>query len=189
MSVSVELISVLQESGAYYRPWQQGFASLGPAQRAALNHALMLREGLSGWTMPAPASAPIVDRLVSDWARVPRAAYLMACARQRPTLLASRLLLDLPSAAIGFMRMGFEPAPAGFAITSHVQLLGWGGADLQRDLAPYVPAWLHQRLGLWFSGLQVPDVRAAPPHADARTDLTCFWSAWHHAVQLSRVPA
>ncbi|GAB3066988.1 hypothetical protein GCM10027214_37660 [Stenotrophomonas tumulicola] len=177
------MLRVLHDPVAYYRPWQGRVDRLAPTQRGALNRWLAERHGLPAYTAPTPPQHGMVERLLADWSRLPRVAYLLACAKQRRRLMGSRLFLAQAPQVHGFLRLGFAESRDGIDISRHEDLLAWGGSYLCGGLQGRVPDWMAVRAALWFDGLPG---HAAPSQPAATFDLTCFWSAWHHAAQLSR---
>lgn len=180
------MLRVLHDPAAYYRPWQGRVDQLAPVQRGALNQWLAQHHDLPAYTDPTPPQHGMVERLLADWPRLPRAAYLLACAKQRRRLMGSRLFLAQGPQVHGFLRLGFAESRDGIEIFRHEDLLAWGGGYLCRGLQGRVPDWMSVRAVLWFRGLPGG---AAPLQSAAAFDLTCFWSAWNHAAQLSRNPA
>lgn len=181
MPTSPDTLRVLHDPAGYYRPWQGRLHGIAPAQRGALNQWLTDTHGLPPHA-PAPAShEAAAARLIAGWQRIPAAAWLMACAKQRNSVLGSRLLLQQPPVVQNFLLLGFTPVPATHVLGGDA-LLAWGGDHLQAGLRDHLPSWLVSRIALWFSGL-TRSTEAAPT-VDTPFDITCFWSAWNHAADL-----
>lgn len=182
MPIRHDMVRVLHDPVGYYRPWEGRLDGLMPTQRGALNRWLAHTYALPGYAPPGAAQEAATARLVAGWPRIPATAWLMACAKQRNSVLGSRLVLQQPPVVQTFLMLGFTPAPAGPVLDAEA-LLAWGGDHLQAGLRDHLPAWLVARIGLWFSGL--PRSAEAPSAARTPFDLTCFWSAWNHAADLS----
>lgn len=177
------LLRVLHDPVAYYRPWAARADALLPRQRSALNAWLARCHALPPYAPGSPAQDLLVDRLLGSWERVPRVAWLMACARQRRWLAASPLYLQQPPQVHAFLRLGLaEDPPPPVPLRDADTLMAHGGAVLLHGLADRIPGWLRARMALWFHGLPPPPGalrRTVPPF-----DPTCFWSAWTHAADL-----
>ncbi len=152
-----------------------------PMQRSALNHWLAATAALAAYAPPIAPQEALVTRVLAGWSRLPATAWLMACAKQRNSVLGSRLLLRQPPVVHAFLLLGFAPAPGG-PVLGPAELLAWGGDYLQAGLRDHVPAWLTDRVALWFSGLPRPT--GGPCATQTAFDMTCFWSAWNHAADL-----
>lgn len=177
-------LRILLDPLAYYRPWQAAQAPLSASQRSALNRWLCHVHRLP----PAPADvgtvAPLADRVIRDWWRIPTAAWLLACAGQRRQVLGARWLATQPPALHAFLRLGFPEASVRWPHPPPPDmLLAWGGQQLQQGLRSQLPDWLHARIALWFEGL--PALPEAAAGANHPFDMTCFLSAWNHAEDLS----
>ncbi|MGE6332994.1 hypothetical protein [Stenotrophomonas sp. NPDC077659] len=184
MSTHADLLRVLYDPVQYYRPWRQASAALQPAQRTALNGWLAQRHALPAYAPPPAEQRACIQRLVAGWARLPDAAYLMACARHRHRLMGSRAFVRLPRPVHAFLRLPFAPCgPSPVDVEDEYSLRAWGAACLLHGLHDHVPSWVLARARLCFTGLVVPPHAGAGP-GDA-FDMTCFWSAWNHAANLS----
>lgn len=179
-----ELMRLLHDPMGYYRPWQQAALQVAPAQRSALNAWLKQRHALPGYSPPPADQIVLAQRLIQGWARLPQAAHLLACGKHRQRLMGSRAFVSLPGQVHAFLRLPFAPCDL---VVPDVQdensLRAWGAAYLLEGLQGRVPHWLHARARLWFAGLPLPPLTLAQGANDF--DMTCFWSAWNHAANLS----
>ncbi len=182
MRLDTDALRVLHDPVSYYRPWHNRSGGLCARQRSALNRWLVREHGLRAPAALCNDHAPLADRLLANWHRVPGTAWLMACAGQRRALMGSRLLLAQPSVVHAFMRLGFREAKHTLDTGLKPEdLLAWGGNHLQMGLQERLPGWLADRLRLCFAGLPVASHRAGESE---EFDMTCFWSAWNHAAGL-----
>jgi len=178
-----EHIRVLHDPVGYYRPWRNHADTLLPGQRAALNDWLTRHHQLP--PCHDVGTSFLARRLLEGWSRVPAAAYLVACAKQRRRLLGWRGLLDQPSTVHGFLKQGFAESAVQLRELDTESLAGWGAAYMQHGLRDRLPAWMLARLALWFYGLPAPPQETLSGE-NASFDMTCFWSAWHHAADVPR---
>lgn len=173
-----ETLRIVQDPLGYYRPWRAARTRLTGPQRGALNRWLWQQHRLEPYSDVPLHQRDIGQQLLTGWARLPAAAYLMACAKHRSVLAGSPLYLQQPPVVHAFLRLRFSESAQPLALQHSDDLLCWGASYLLQGLQGQVPGWLQQRMALWFSGLPLP-----PLPAD-HFDLSCFWSAWHHASQL-----
>ncbi|WP_445147318.1 hypothetical protein [Dyella sp. Tek66A03] len=177
--MQIETLRVLYDPASYYRPWREAEASLSHEQRSGLNGHLIRSHRLPSYRPPHATQYMLVRRLVGAWAHLPAAAYLMACAKFRSTVVADRSYLAQPSSVHAFMQLRFrEHGHQRASVTSSDALLGWGGGYLQA-LTPHLPAWLAARMCLHFSGLR-SSLIGPRPRDDF--DITCFWTALNYAA-------
>lgn len=177
-------LCILHDPLAYYRPWQDRQAGLSATQRSALNRWLCQAHRLPTSPADRGADAPLVDRVIRGWRRMPTAAWLLACAGHRRHVLGARWLPAQPPVLHAFLRLGFAEASVQWPQPPPPDmLLAWGGQQLQQGLHGQLPGWLHARIALWFEGL--PELPSAAMRAVQPFDMTCFLSAWNHAENLS----
>lgn len=177
----LELLRLLYDPLAYYRPWAKVAMEFQPAQRSALNAWLCQKYQLPAYSAVADAHASLTTRLVQGWGRLPITVYLMACAKHRPQLLASRQLLHQSVRVQNFLRLPFAASlqPLTGAVEQD-RMQAWGWQYLHAGLRDQMPAWLLTRMSLYSVGL--------PTEVCAETeefDFACFWSAWNYAANLS----
>lgn len=184
MHPRADLLRLLHDPLSYYRPWQQAGRRLAPVQRSALNTWLSKRYALPAYREPPATQIVFTRRLLREWSRLPQVAYLLACAKHRRRLMGSSLFLSQPAPVHAFLRLPF--AECELALPQRLDndaLHGWGAAYLLEGLHGRIPDWLQARARLCFAGLTLPPITL--PRGPDDFDLTCFWSAWNHAANLS----
>ena len=186
MPARPDLLRVLHDPLQYYAPWHQAGAKLQPAQRSALNAVLVQRFALPAYQRPPPHQQLLTERLVAGWSRLPGAAYLVACAKHRHRLMGSRAFVGLPRPVHAFLRLPFATCgPTAVDVEDADSLRAWGAAYLLAGLQEQMPPWLRARAQLCLAG----PAQSAPARGSAEFagpfDITCFWSAWHHAANVS----